>query len=188
MRTVSAILAVVCLCTIGISSSHAEWSPELGLKGAGFEIGLINADNVDQTFGFGVFANLGTVAPNIMMEAYANYWQITEQFFVTSELRSRDISIGTRAKYAFPMKNNNKFTPYAGVGVGVHFLNGKYEDSIAPAFNTSVSETKFGFDLGGGMMAAVSDKASFVGEAWYSFVPDLNQFSVKIGMEYALPW
>jgi len=187
MRTVSAFLAVVCLCTIGVSSSNAEWSPELGLKGAGFEVGLINADNVDQTFGFGVFANLGTVAPNVMMEAYANYWQVTEQFFVTSEIRMRDISVGTRAKYAFNV-NNPKITPYAGAGVGLHFLNAKYEDSVAPAFNTDASETKLGLDVGGGMLAAVSDRASFVGEAWYSFVPDFNQFSMKIGMEYALPW
>ena len=158
----------------------------LGLKGVGAELGLINADNVDQTFGFGVFANLGTLTPNVMLEAYANYWQLTEQFFVTSDLRFRDISVGTRAKYAFNVKNP-KITPYAGAGVGVHFLSAKYEDSISPLLNFDTSETKFGLDVGGGMMAAVSDRASFIGEAWYSFVPDISQFSIKVGMEYALP-
>lgn len=187
MKTISAILAIVCLCTIGVSSSYAEWSPEMGLKGAGFEIGLVNADQVDQTFGFGVFANLGTLTPNVMMEAYVDYWQTTEQFFVTSELRFRDIVLGTRAKYAFNV-SNKKLTPYAGAGLGVHFLNARYEDSVAPLLNTDVSDTKLGLDIGGGVLAAVSDKASFVGEAWYSFVPDINQFSIKIGMEYALPW
>ena len=48
------------------------------------------------------------------------------------------------------------------------------------------SATKLGLDLGGGIAAAVSPRASLLGELWYSVVSDVSQFSLRCGMSYSL--
>jgi opacity protein-like surface antigen len=100
--------------------------------------------------------------------------------------------VGVRGKYLFHASPT--VTPYAGAGVGVHFLTG--EASIpaidlgtfgsTPAFSMSETETRMGFDLGGGLLFDVSPRVALQADAWYTIVSDFNQLAMRGGMMFKL--
>ena len=53
-----------------------------------------------------------------------------------------------------------------------------------PGTTLDATDTKLGLDLGGGLRAGVADRIDIIGEAWYSFVPDINQFLATAGLAY----
>jgi len=162
---------------------------DLGLKGAGLEIGLVSPQDVDATFGFGVFADLGSIAPQFMLEAYLDYWSKSEDI-VGGETMVRDWALGAKGKYVFPAENT-RVRPYVGAGLGLHLVKAKvsipdtdFGGIIVPGMTVEDSMTKLGIDLGGGLTTPLSDRADFVGEFWYGIVSDLNQLSLKVGVLY----
>jgi outer membrane protein W len=67
-----------------------------------------------------VFADMGRITNNIMLEPRMDYWSKSEGAF-GAEASIRDLSVGARAKYLFET-SNPKIQPFAGVGLGMHFL------------------------------------------------------------------
>lgn len=183
--TALSIFAFICIFACSQASAQAD----LGLRGAGIELGIVGPEDVDATIGFGIFADLGKITPNMMLEAHLDYWSQSEDLFTGGDASVRDIALGSRAKWMFPV-SNPKIKPFAGAGLGIHFL--KFEADAPPTilfpqgFTVEDSSTKIGLDIGGGLMATMNDRTDFIAELWYGFVSDANQLALKAGILYKL--
>jgi hypothetical protein len=189
MSRFSFCLIVGFLCAVFVSNAAAQ--SDLGLKGAGLQVGFVNPEDMDATVGFGAFVDLGTVAPRVMLGAHVDYWSASEgQFGIEASVR--DIAVGARAKYLFDVPST-RIHPFAGGGIGLHFVDAEVTipdqdimGVILPGSSVSDSSTKLGLDLGGGFYAPINPRMSFVTELWVGVVSDVNQLSFKIGMLYNL--
>jgi hypothetical protein len=184
MKRAVAVLSLV-LSVLAASSALAQ--SDLGLKQLGIAAGYVSPENLDGTGSFGVFADHGTIAPNIHLESRADYWGWSQNSLGV-ESKVSDIAVGVRTKYHFEVKNS-KISPYAGVGVGMHFLHSEATIPAGggfPAETVSDSRTKLGLDLGGGLSTAVSPRADLMGELWYGVVTDVSQFSMRVAMSFKL--
>lgn len=177
------IIALLVLALCAVSSQNARAEASLGLRSAGVQVGMVSPEDVDATLGFGVFADWGEMAPNFRLASHLDYWSKSEGDASNGEARIRDIQLAMRGKYMFPVPSSN-FRPFAGLGVGMHFLNAEVQVPTLPT--TSVSETRVGFDFGGGFTTPLNNRTDLVGEAWYSIVDGFNQFSLKAGMAFRL--
>jgi opacity protein-like surface antigen len=183
---ISLILAASCMA----ASQNAIADADLGFKALGVRAGMVSPENVDATLGFGVFADLGQMTPEIKLEPYMDYWSISQDFGVgTSSLR--DVAIGARGKYMFPSSSNIR--PFAGAGLGLHLLHSEVDvpaqdigGFVIPAQHAEDSTTRLGLDLGGGLEVPVNPRTNFLGEVWYGIVSDVGQLSLKVGMSWQL--
>jgi hypothetical protein len=174
-------LLVVGICMVASQNARAE--ANLGLRAAGVQVGMVSPEDVDATMGFGVFADWGNLAPNFRLASHLDYWSKSEGDPTSGEMSVRDINLAMRGKYMFPTSATN-FHPFAGVGVGMHFLNA--EVTIPGSGTFEDGTTKVGFDFGGGFSAPLNNRTELVGEAWYSIVDGFNQFAVKAGMAFRI--
>jgi len=185
------LLTFIVVCVLALSNATAQTN--LGFMGVGVRLGYVSPEDVDGTFGLGVFADLGTFAPRVMFEGYADYWSSSEDIPTGGEASARDIVLGARAKYAFPV-NHPKIQPYIGGGLGIHFVSTEVSTPaidmgggvIIPAMTLDDSTAKLGLDFGGGMNFNVNETTAIQGELWYGIVSDVNQFSAKVGVLYRL--
>lgn len=180
---------LVCFMAVSAMASTVIAATDIGVKGMGVRVGVVEPENLDATLGFGFFMDLGTFHPNVSFETYVDYWSKT--FDVgTAESSFRDIAVGAKGEYMFSLSNPT-IRPFIGAGVSAHFLHG--EASIAsmdiggvtiPGFSAGSDDTKLGLDFGGGLRAGVADKVDIIGEAWYSIVSDINQLGITGGLLY----
>jgi len=187
MKRVSVTLVAMAICTL--TATHALAAANVALRGIGLKVGVVNPEDVDMTLGAGLIADLGTVHPNIALESYAGFWSQTEEFY-GSEFRVRDFAVGAKAKYMFKVSNPS-VQPFAGAGLGLHFLNAHVETPsfdfggvIIPGTSVGDTDTDLGLDLGGGLRIDTGSQFSFVGEGWFTLVSDVNHFSLMAGAVY----
>jgi opacity protein-like surface antigen len=173
---------LVLVLGLGALISHeASAQSDMGLKRIGATIGYVSPEDLDGTFGFGVFADLGTITPKIGLDAHLDYWSETQEGF-GAEASIHDIVLGSRAKYLFQLKDSS-IRPFAGGGLSMHFLKAKVSFSD-PNFGTMEEEdstTKLGLDLGGGLATSLSEQIDFHAETWY-VISDIDQFSLRMGL------
>jgi hypothetical protein len=168
-------------------ASAALAQADLGFKRLGVAASMVNAEEMDTAFGIGVFADMGTIAPQIGLETRVDFWSKGEEAFGT-EVTVRDITLGARGKYHFPVEHPT-IRPFAGAGLGLHMLHA--EVSILDPFTGATmsiedSSTKLGFDLGGGIATSISPRTDLLAEVWYGIVSDYNQFSLRVGVSQKL--
>jgi len=177
------LVALIVFLFCNVASQDAMARSNLGLRSLGADVGFVDPENVDGTAGFGVFANLGNLSPDIRLAPRVDYWS-KSQSFGGSETSVHDISLGTRGEYMFHV-SSPKFQPYAGAGLGVHFLNAKV---TVPGFpDATASSTKLGLDMGGGFITPLSPKTDLSVDLWYGIVQDFSQVSFKVGVSFDLP-
>jgi len=187
-RIVVWIIVVVC----SVASQNAWARTDLGLKAIGGDLGFVDPDNVDGTLGFGAFANLGNLSPDIRLAPHLGYWSKSQEFGGDKASIS-DISLSTRGLYMFHM-SSRKFQPYAGAGLGFHMVHSKVQTAaqdlgggvIIPAMEASDTQTKIGLDMGGGFTTPLSEKADFCLDLWYTAVSDVGHLSMKAGVSFNL--
>ena len=182
MKRFALLLALA--CALVAPAAHAQ--AKLGLESIGATVGMVSPENLGSTFGLGAFANLGTIMPDLGLETRVDYWSKSESSF-GFETSVSDITLGARVKYFFALEGT-PIKPYAGGGLGLHFL---HEEATIPPFfggplTTSASDTRVGLDLGGGFTAPVSPRSDLVGEAWYGVVSDFSQLSLRVGLSFKL--
>jgi hypothetical protein len=177
------IIALLALALCAVSSQDARAEANLGLHSAGVQVGMVSPEDVDATLGFGAFADWGEMAPNFRLASHLDYWSKSEGDPTNGEVKVRDITLAMRGKYMFPTSSTN-FHPFAGLGVGMHFLNAEIQVPGFPPMEDG--ETRVGFDFGGGFTTPLNHRTDLVGEAWYSVVDGFNQFSLKAGMAFRL--
>lgn len=179
--------ALILALALGLLPAHqAMAQSNIGFRAIGASAAFVSPENLDGVFGLGVFADLGQVAPNIGLEPNIEYWSYSENQF-GAETSLRDISVGVRGKYYFET-SNPKVRPFAGAGLGMHFLRAETSVSIPgfPAVTAEGSDTKLGLDVGGGISTPMNAKNDFRAEAWYGIVSDVNQFALRVGISHKL--
>jgi opacity protein-like surface antigen len=174
------LFLAVALCVTAAPAAQAQ--SDIGLKHVGVAVGYVSPENLDGIFSFGGFADLGTIAPRMGLEARVDHWSWSETT-LGIETKIRDIAVGARGKYYFETANP-KVRPFAGTGIAVHFLNAEVTDTTTPSTSVNDSQTKLGFDLGGGLLTPISPRTDFLAEAWYGIVSDMSQFSLRAGLSY----
>jgi len=177
---------VLTLAIAALSAQRATAEANLGLRSVGASLAYVSPENLNGTFGVGVFADMGRITPEIALEPRIDYWSKTQEEFGAKASVS-DIAVGARGKYYFEVQNPN-LRPFAGAGLGLHFLHSKVSVT-QPGFPTmtgEASDTKLGLDLGGGVATSLSPKVDFSAEAWYGIVSDVGQFSLRVGLSQKL--
>jgi outer membrane autotransporter protein len=91
----------------------------------------------------------------------------------------KDLSFGADVNFDFPLQDS-RFTPYAGGGLGMHFLSASSNVPNVP----DQDHTKFGFNLQGGIQSDVMPNLAIFGELRYNFVSDANQLKILGGFTY----
>ena len=168
-----------------LTATTAFAQADLGLKNVGFALGYVSPENLDGTFSIGVFADHGTIAPRFGLESRLDYWGWSENQFGV-ETSVRDITLGARTKYHFEVANP-KVRPFAGAGLGLHFLHQEVNIPAGggfPAMTADASETRLGLDIGGGIATSINARTEFLGEAWYGIVSDMSQFALRAGRQF----
>ena len=169
-----------------LSAQQAVAQSDIGFRSVGASLGYVSPENLDGTLGLGVFADLGQITPRIALEPHIEFWSQSQATFgINASLR--DIAVGARGKYFFEAANP-KLRPFAGAGLGLHFLNTEATVAIPglPTINTEESTTNLGLDLGAGIETILGPKVNFHGELWYGIVSDVNQFTLRLGLSRKL--
>jgi len=168
-------------------STSAMAQADIGFKGIGGAIGFVSPENINGTFSFGAFADLGSIAPKFRLEPRIDFWSHSEESF-GAKASINDLTFGARTKYMFEVQDP-RFQPYVGAGLGLHFIHGEVSTPAGggfPAMSFSDSQTKLGLDLGGGLMMPVNPMTNVMAEAWYGIVSDVNQFSLRLGISHRM--
>ena len=180
-RRIIAFTLALSVCAVSSALAQAD----LGIKNVGVAVGYVSPENLDGTFSFGAFLNHGTIAPRFNLESRIDYWGWSENAG-GAESSIRDVVVGARTKYQFET-SNPRLQPFAGAGLGIHFLHSEVTIPASggfPASTYDASDTKLGLDIGGGVSMPVSPRADFLGEAWYGIVLGMSQFSLRAGMQW----
>ena len=164
---------------------------DIGFKGVGGHLGFVMPeDPIDNTIGFGIQADLGTITPDIHLAAFIDYWSKSYDAAggwgsSTAEWSFSEIVIGPLAKYYFKM--NSQFEPYAGGGLGLAIGKSKWEsdDPIYGKQEQSSSDTEICFYFVGGADYKLSPK--MVGYAELKYHMDgADYLGIFVGITYQL--
>jgi len=133
MKRVWMAMAILSLCATGAFAQP-------GVNGIGFSIGVVDVDNVESSsIGFGVFADLGLPTMPFSIQPYVDYWSNSEDVTGIGEISARDIAVGAKGLFNFPLANP-VVKPFIGAGLGMHFLKAE-----TPAIDMGAS-AKAGID------------------------------------------
>ena len=171
-------------CTLLAQAALAQ--SDVGFKRGGVAIGMVSPENGNTTLGLGVFADMGTIAPRWGLETRLDWWGNSESAF-GFDASMNDYTLGARTKYAIPTTNTN-IRPFMGGGLGIHFLSTKVTTTdpfTGQKMSATASENRLGLDLGGGFATNLNPSTDVLAEAWYGFVSDVNQFSLRLGLSHS---
>jgi opacity protein-like surface antigen len=150
----------------------------LGVKGIGARIGFVDPEDASGTAALGVHMDAGTFVRGVHLMPYVEYWSAGASIGGYNVDLS-DLTFAADINMDFPLSGSS-LTPYLGGGLGLHILS---QDSNVPGVSTE-DESKFGFNIQGGMRNQVMPNLSLFGEARYSFVSDMNQLKLMGGFTY----
>lgn len=122
--------------------------------------------------------------PNIEFLPYVEYWRNTStvQPFNVSSLRS-DGTVGCDARYVTEFRG---FHPYAGAGLGLHFLHNEVEAPTLGLARGESSLVKGGVSLLGGATFPLAGRLENFVELKYHHVPDYSQVKINMGLAFNL--
>jgi hypothetical protein len=170
MKRSAFVISFVFLCTmVFINVSSAA---NIGFNGIGGKVGYVMPDLADNTLGFGLLADLGTIIPNLSLEGCVDYWGNSYDLFGVKTSLSI-ISIGPTVKYNFPI--GSSLIPFAGGGLVLAISRAKMEweggtglfgEPLTGA-DTSSSDTNIDVPVVGGISLPIGSGMKFIAEARY---------------------
>jgi opacity protein-like surface antigen len=188
MKNIVKLFTVVIAVLFVANLSYGQ--ANIGFKGIGGKVGLVMPeDPIESTFGLGVVANLGTITPDIHLDAFIDFWSKSYDsgtgLGYTAEWSITEIVIGAAAKYYFPMEGS-KFKPFAGGGLGLVYGKSKWEASgtnvgLIGGGSFSSSDTEIGFRILGGADLELSPGLSGFAEAAYH-IGGIDFFGISVGI------
>ncbi len=169
---------------------------DIGFKGVGGHVGFVMPeDPIDNTFGFGLDADLGPLMPNLRLGLFLDYWSKSYEESIGGvpgyssgsswEVTFSMLNIGANAKYLFPVEGN--IQPYAGGALGLGIASASVESKSEfgdYSDDDSESDISIGF-LGGASMPVSPTMAGFL-EARYTIVGDGDYLGIFGGILYKL--
>ena len=173
---------------------------DMGFKGIGVKIGIVDPEDLDATIGFGTFLDLGTIIPNLNLELNLDYWSKSENSFgffgVPTEggfeASVSDLTVGGTTKYIFST-NSSKISPFVGGGLGLHFLRLKVKvpgfeipEFQVPGFEESDTKTKIGLRFVGGLFINLSSQIEGLAEFRYWIIEDANTLAILAGIVFKI--
>lgn len=211
-RTLAAALTAVILAC---ATPGGAWAQDLvdydyenlSFRGVAFDVGYLNADNVENTETFGVRFDLGYLGPGFRLMPGVTYWESTMAESEVSDFETRlgdltedqggvpppegfdlgtidrkDIALSLDGHYVWSIPLNLYF--FAGVGVSAHFLNGSgpgIDDTFVEDLLDSVSA---GFNLHAGLEFALADRIRIHGGSKVEALGDLNYVEFSGGLSF----
>jgi hypothetical protein len=185
MKRIAFSVLTVLMVLSAVPAAHAE--ADLGFKGVGGKLNIVfpDAEGIDNAIGFGVLGDFGTIIPELSLQGTIDFWSKSE-----GDVSFRDIAIGARTTYTFPL-DNPSIKPYAAGGLAIHML--KVEVDV-PSYSfggifygggsVEDTDTKIGLDLAGGSLFSVGENVDILGEAMIRIVSDVTQFVISGGVVY----
>lgn len=180
-RTAAGSAALALLLALSFApAAHAQSTTttqkpdeSFGFRGIGVRAGLVDPENASSTIMYGVHVDLGEFVPNLRITPFAEYWSVG----VSGADRS-DFVVASDVDWQFPLIGP-KVTPYAGAGLGLHFLKANYQ-APTPDF----SKTRLGLHVEGGVRDEVMPNLSLFGELRFTFVDAADNFKLLGGFTY----
>lgn len=206
----SAVCALAC-CLAAPAAAQALEDYDyanLELRAVGGAVGGAFPSRAESRPTFAIVADFGFLGPHVRIAPSIAYWgsrlqqrevdRLADQIrdicdrsggscplLDLGEVRLSDLSLNADAH--FVPRVNAQLEPYAGAGIGLHFLNGSGElidgtfvedflDTLSPGLNLVLG-------LGSRLLAPVA----FFGEARYVLTPDVRYGSVSVGALWTLP-
>lgn len=185
--TFTLLVTLVSLPAFTVAASN------IGLQAVGGRIGYIMPEgDIEDTIGLGLNADLGTLAENITLHGYLDYWG--KSYKITNyEWNWSVISLAAIAKYHFNA-GESQFKPYAGAGLGLNF-NHWSSDYTGPDFGgifnpddfeASDTDTDLGIHLLGGAAYQLSEKMDGFAELKYTIAGNADYLGLWVGISYKL--
>lgn len=178
------LLACLTLSLLAIPSAHAQAAPPLaGLEGA---TATVFQKGQSSFSGLALRARLTSTrfVPEISFLPYLEYWRNSTRLDAF-ELRAvrRDATLGVDARYQFRAGN---WLPYAGAGLGVHFLSSELDSPVLGVDDANDALTKGAFTLLGGLLLGEGERFSEFVEVKYHFLPREGQLKLHLGLSWNL--
>lgn len=182
MKRLFILIAVLGIAALPFSNAFAAGPVSVGVEG-----GFVNTeiDEFDNTWVMGVFADFGLPMINWSIQPFINYWNWSEDISVLGENMETSFSdwtVGGNVKMSIPTPSIVR--PFIGAGVSAHILTAEVDLGTMGSFDDS--DTKLGFQLGGGTYIDAGDSWSIVAQTWYHMVEDFNQWSIRGGVAWSL--
>ncbi len=161
---------------------------DLGLKGLGVKAGFVlPEDPIDNAFGFGAHAKLGTIMPSVGLDAFVDFWTkgYDEQHaYYLADWSWTQIAIGALAKYVIPTTGN--VTPYVGAGFALTYARSSWEWEWGGVHeDDSCSDTNIGIHLAGGAEMPLSPTMDGFAEAKYA-LDGADYFMIAVGVIFKM--
>ena len=180
------LVVVLALAGATFLAGTAAAEDGLGFKGVGGKLMFVDPEDIESTFGVGGLVYLGEVVPSLHLEGQLDYWGKTYDSSSSllhdfkSEVKFRDIALGGTMKYTFPT-SNEAWEPFVLGGLALHFLHTSVEVKSGGASSSADdSETKLGFDLGGGANYLMNSNLVLGGALKYRVVSDVSQIELGV--------
>ena len=167
------VLIVVLVFSCVLAFAAVGNAANIGLKGIGGRVGLVMPEGgADNTLGFGVVADLGTVTSQLRLEGFADYWG-DSWGIAPYECSWSTVTIGGTVKYDFPIEA--AITPFVGGGAGFAISRSECDTPVitglygttAGGGSVSSSDTDISFHLVGGIDMPVGTNMKFTAQAKY---------------------
>jgi Outer membrane protein beta-barrel domain len=178
MKKLALFVTVLCVAALATASAFAAGP----LRAVGIEAGYVSPDlgdvqNPGGTWVAGAFLDFGMPMTNLAINPFVNYWNWSDGTG-SSETSLRDWTVGANLKLTIPTAAVH-VQPFVAAGASVHMLN-------ASVGSIGASDTKFGFQAGGGLKIGVSQSANIIGSGWYHSVDSSNYWSVRGGLAWSI--
>jgi len=183
MKKLFVILAILGVAVFTIGEAHA-------IRSIGFGAGYASPENIDGTWTAGVYMDFGVPVTNMYVQPFVNYWSWEESAEAagigSASASISDWTIGGNLKYVIPTSAAN-FRPYIQGGVAAHLMTAESELNLfGTPTSFSVSDTKVGFQLGGGAAYDLTERFALFGQGSYHIVQDFNQWMAGGGVQINL--
>ena len=181
----------------------------LSFRGIGLDVGRIWPNKVQSTVTFGLRADLGFLGPNVRVVPSVGYWKSA---FKAEEIRRlatqlnrlpafqnrpdtltaadlgnidwSDFSLAFDVQFVWTIPGGI-FT-YAGLGAGVHAMNGKGDIIENTLWEDFLDTVTVGGAIMGGAEIPISSFRLF-GEVRYTLLSDIRYAGIRVGGMYMLP-
>ncbi|MBK6734075.1 MAG: outer membrane beta-barrel protein [bacterium] len=181
------IIAGAVAISLAILSGEAQAETNIGFRGLGANVALVDIQ-AGSTIGFGGMVDLGYISENIRLEAnidlWSKSWDAGYDYYYEESLKwsLSDVAIGGTAKYELG-EVGAPARWYVGAGLGMHFLSSEISGG---GESDSVSDSRIGIDLLGGVNINSEARTSYFAELRYRTVWDWTQTCVRAGVKFAL--